>query len=164
MLKWNESYGQWTVEKMIKRKRLFRRLPGDIGKDREADARAMAVSILAEFRLAVQESGGEPGYIYAVSNPAFPGLLKIGMTRGAPEQRCRELSMQLPTPCALEFAVAVKKTRAAESAVHRELMSVRVNPKREWFKVDVQFAAKIMARIAIEQTRQNDRSVYRRCY
>jgi hypothetical protein len=142
MLRWNERYQQWTVEKERHGERLFRRLSRDIGREQEGEARTMAAAILGEFREA-QEAGG-PGYLYVASHPAFPGMLKIGMTTAAPERRCQQLSGQLPSPCRLEFAVTVPQVRRAESAVHRRLASSRVDVRREWFRVDL-----IQARAAI---------------
>jgi hypothetical protein len=75
MLRWNERYQQWTVEKERHGERLFRRLSRDIGREQEGEARTMAAAILGEFREA-QEAGG-PGYLYVASHPAFPGMLKI---------------------------------------------------------------------------------------
>src|SRR5688572_22384951 len=111
MLRWNERYGQWTVEKEKRGQRLFRRLPGAIGREQEGEARVLAGAILGEFE-GLLEAGG-PGYVYIASHPAFPNMLKVGMTAGTPEQRCQQLSGQLPSPCKLEFAVTVQRTKDA---------------------------------------------------
>lgn len=38
------------------------------------------------------------GYVYILSNPSMPGLLKIGMTRFDPTRRVQELSSATGVP------------------------------------------------------------------
>lgn len=151
MIRWNESYGQWVVEKELRGKRLFRRIPGSVGRDMEAEARELAAKILEEFRSASLEDQGPPGYLYALEAECLPGMLKIGMTTKTPEGRCKELAIMLPTGCALVHAVTVRRVRSAESEAHQALADRRVNPRREWFRVDRKTAIATLNRISEAQ-------------
>ena len=80
------------------------------------------------------------GYVYLVSNPSFPGLLKIGMTSKHPDIRIKGLyNTSVPTPFVLERVYHVNKTSAygLENRIHQHLAKHRVNPKREFFRIGV---------------------------
>ena len=51
---------------------------------------------------------GEFGYVYILTNPSMPGLVKVGKTTTTPNQRMSELhSTGVPTPFELEFSISV---------------------------------------------------------
>jgi hypothetical protein len=84
------------------------------------------------------------GYIYCLSNPCMPGLYKVGMTKSknrTPDTRAKELSRHTstPLPFKVEFAKLVKNPEFVEKLIHNKLsvMSYRINPNREFFKVDI---------------------------
>jgi hypothetical protein len=75
-------------------------------------------------------------YVYILSNPSMPGLVKVGKTTTAPSQRMRELhSTGVPTPFETELTVEVANCDASERAAHRPLDAHRVSANREFFKV-----------------------------
>jgi len=82
------------------------------------------------------------GYIYCFSNPAMPGLLKIGYTERPVEQRLEEANLPNtwgpPMPYIVEFAKLVRDPNTKEQIIHKLLHDKRVNPKREFFSVTVQ--------------------------
>jgi hypothetical protein len=80
------------------------------------------------------------GYVYCMSNPAMPGLLKIGYTERTIDERLQEanLSTWVPQPFLLEFAKFVKQPNAKEQIIHRILAAERVNPRREFFRASVE--------------------------
>src|SRR5271168_5325297 len=81
------------------------------------------------------------GYVYILSNPSMPGLVKIGKTTTAPSQRMQELhSTGVPTPFELEFAVEVADCHASERAAHGALNQHRVSVNREFFEVSARQA------------------------
>ena len=77
------------------------------------------------------------GYVYCMSNPAIPGLLKIGYTERPMEERLQEAngSTWVPADFSIVFARHVNEPNAKEQIVHRILKEKRYNPKREFFRV-----------------------------
>lgn len=87
------------------------------------------------------------GYIYVLSNPAMPDLLKIGFTRGAVESRARDLSRTTGIPQAFEVEswYLTQDPSMVEKKVHQALADHRVNDGREFFRVTVEIADKVVA-------------------
>ena len=83
----------------------------------------------------------EEGYIYCFYNPAMPDLFKIGEihTEGkTPLDRANELSnTSVPFPFEVKLAKKVINPRHKENILHKllEQYTIRVNKKREFFKV-----------------------------
>lgn len=78
------------------------------------------------------------GYIYCFSNPSMPGILKVGMTTRAPEERAKELfTTGVALPFKIEFAKRVKNPKNKEASLHRilERREGRVDSHREFFRV-----------------------------
>jgi hypothetical protein len=78
------------------------------------------------------------GWIYCLSNPCMPGILKVGMTERTPEERIKELyTTGVALPFKVEFAKKVKYPKAKESTLHilLEQYTDRINPRREFFRV-----------------------------
>ena len=77
-----------------------------------------------------------PGFIYFLTNPSMPGLLKIGCSY-APYERCRQLSSGtcLPTPFEVEFVQFLLDMQRIEQTLHRMLDHTRVNNNREFFRI-----------------------------
>lgn len=89
----------------------------------------------------------EPGFLYLMTNPAMPGLVKIGMTTRSPEERAQELaSTGVPMPFHVAAAWPVDDVRSAERDAHEALARYRVNDQREWFRVSVPAAIKALGR------------------
>jgi len=78
------------------------------------------------------------GYLYAMSNPSFPGLLKIGRTTKDPRDRAYELSATgVPTPFKVEFSIKVSNAEAAERIVHSRFAKYREYSNKEFFRVSI---------------------------
>jgi hypothetical protein len=78
------------------------------------------------------------GYVYVVSNPAFPELIKIGMT-GQDDfvKRLKQLyNTSVPFPFGCHYAGKVSDRRKAEAALHAAFEPERRNPNREFFKIE----------------------------
>lgn len=86
--------------------------------------------------------------MYVVSNPAMPGLVKIGMTeREDYGERLAELyGTGVPFPFHCELAYLVDDPRDVEGSLHEEFADARVNPDREFFKVDIEEVRRILKR------------------
>jgi hypothetical protein len=82
------------------------------------------------------------GWVYCISNPSMPGLLKIGMTLRTPQERLKEANSsdtwRSPTNFMIEFAKRVHNPLQKERTLHKllEQYDQRVNPKREFFEVN----------------------------
>ena len=76
--------------------------------------------------------------VYALTNPAMPGLVKLGWTsRSEVASRMRELaSSGVPLPFELVAAVEVEDGQKVERALHAAFAPQRVNPRREFFEIE----------------------------
>lgn len=79
-----------------------------------------------------------PDIIYVLTNEAMPGLVKIGLTTDSVESRISQLSSNtgVPLPFECYFAAEVKDCEKLEKTLHQLFSEARVNPKREFFKID----------------------------
>ena len=78
------------------------------------------------------------GFIYIMSNPAFPNLLKIGKSKKDPTiDRVHELNQTgVPEPFKVEYYAFVENEDYLEKAVHTKLNKQRPNMNREFFEVE----------------------------
>lgn len=81
------------------------------------------------------------GFVYIVSNPAMPGLVKIGYTTRTVNERLAELNHEtgVPSPFVIECYWASGDPVRAESTIHRRLMSHRI-PRKEFFRLPIREA------------------------
>ena len=79
-----------------------------------------------------------PNIIYILTNEAMPGLVKIGLTTDSVEARIGALSSStgVPLPFECYFAAEVANCERLEKTLHQLFSEARLNPKREFFKVD----------------------------
>lgn len=77
------------------------------------------------------------GWVYCLSNPEYPHLVKIGATRAHPLRRVRELSASsgVPKPFSLLYYRDFDDCFAAETEAHRKLAHRRSNQSREFFEI-----------------------------
>lgn len=80
----------------------------------------------------------EEGIVYILTNPAMPGLVKIGKTtRETVNARLYELySTGVPVPFECAFAGKVDNVSKVERAFHQAFGPYRLNPKREFFEIE----------------------------
>lgn len=93
----------------------------------------------------IPETINSKGWIYILSNPCMPGLLKIGMTTTSPHIRAKELSSAtgVPEKFVVEGAYFSDDPRGDESAIHAALSTHRINDSREFFKCSLAVADEI---------------------
>lgn len=87
------------------------------------------------------------GYIYLMSNEAMPGLLKVGFTAGLVEDRREEVgaSTGVPIPFKIERTFPVyEDIYKVERDIHDSLSHCRVNKKREFFRISVEKASRVI--------------------
>jgi hypothetical protein len=77
------------------------------------------------------------GYMYILSNPAMPGLLKIGFTHRDVSERVGELTAAtgVPKPFEIEYYCLTSDLEQIENTVHRHFAPKRV-PGKEFFSVE----------------------------
>lgn len=91
------------------------------------------------------------GWVYAARNPKFvDSVLKIGQTKVSPLDRVNQLSSATEhyKPFELVYFIHAADRIEAEKMIHDLLQEHRVNPRKEFFKVNVLKAARIMEQVA----------------
>lgn len=100
------------------------------------------------------------GYIYILSNPAMPGLLKIGRTDRDTPQRAKELSSStgVPIDFKIEHTFEVFDSAKSERDIHAflEKLGFRVNKNREFFEIDLNYAIEIVRKITQSNVLNDD--------
>ena len=93
-------------------------------------------------------------FVYVLTNSAMPGLVKIGRTDGDDvSTRASQLySTGVPFPFDLQFVCKVGNADEVESALHQAFGPSRVNPKREFFKIEPIQAIAILKLLHTEDT------------
>ncbi|RIJ00925.1 GIY-YIG nuclease family protein [Achromobacter sp. K91] len=84
--------------------------------------------------------------VYVLSNPAMPGLVKIGYT-AAPDANARIGQLYttgVPVPFKLEYACRTANPEQVERALHEAFGPNRLNPKREFFQIGANQAIAIL--------------------
>ena len=96
----------------------------------------------ADYRLANTKSG----WLYVISSPSLPNMIKIGCTRQAvPMQRIYALSSSsLPFPFKAHCFVFSDDCFELESAMHKYFDAQRVNKDREFFAITPQQAIDVL--------------------
>lgn len=76
--------------------------------------------------------------VYVLTNEAMPGIVKIGLTDGSVETRIAGLSSTtaIPLPFECYYAAEVDDMARVERLLHQLFAEHRINPKREFFRID----------------------------
>ena len=90
--------------------------------------------------------------VYLLTNPAMPDLVKIGRTEDL-ERRIKELSRGtgVPLPFECYFACEVERSEYVEKKIHEGFADHRINPKKEFFRVDPQRMKSILELVSIRE-------------
>ncbi|WP_321842683.1 GIY-YIG nuclease family protein [Paraburkholderia bannensis] len=94
--------------------------------------------------------------VYVLTNPAMPGLVKIGFT-GQEDANTRIGQLYttgVPVPFKLEFACRVQNAEEVEKALHVAFAPSRINPRREFFQIEPEQAVAILRLPHMEETTQ----------
>ena len=80
------------------------------------------------------------GYVYVISNPAWPEWVKVGMAIDA-NDRCSSYQTSSPLrDYILHCAISSEDRRKDESTAHKLLDGISSDRRGEWFKVSVEKA------------------------
>ena len=93
--------------------------------------------------------GGADQWVYILSNPALPNMLKIGYTKNEPEIRAKQISAAtgVALPYKVEWAFQCFNGEQLEHEVHAELATYRVNQNREFFDIPLAEAQEAIEKI-----------------
>ena len=88
-------------------------------------------------------------WVYVLSNPSMPGMVKIGYTNGDPEGRVKEINRAtgIPTDFIVEYAIPCVNGYEVEQLVHEALDNVRVNNRKEFFNINIEEAKHLLDEI-----------------
>lgn len=92
------------------------------------------------------------GYVYVLSNDLMPGIFKIGRSKNGGHSRAAAMysgATGVPIPFALEFEIYTTDAVSDELEVHRRLQPFRVDPKREFFRLDQTVAISCVAAVCL---------------
>jgi len=84
--------------------------------------------------------------VYVLTNSAMPGLVKIGYTtQDDANSRIGQLyTTGVPVPFELHYACKVQNAEEVEKALHIAFSPQRINPRREFFKIEPEQAIAIL--------------------
>lgn len=104
---------------------------------------------LARKRTTLDISSEGTEFVYVLSNPSLPGLLKIGYTSKDPNTRVKEISKStgIPVPFRIEFLKRCVNGEQLEKAVHKYLQEYRVNNRKEFFEVKLKTVKEVIESI-----------------
>lgn len=99
--------------------------------------------------IAYREAHSKAGWLYVISSPSLPGLVKLGCTRRLnPALRVRELSSSsLPEPYHAHCFVFSDDCFELENNIHKYFDKERVNPDREFFRLEPKEAIDVLKEI-----------------
>lgn len=88
------------------------------------------------------DQGDGDQWVYVLSNPTQPGLLKIGYTKKPPEERAKQISSAtgVALPYKVEWAYQCFNGEMVEREVHHKLKAQRVNNSKEFFQISLEEA------------------------
>ena len=91
--------------------------------------------------------------VYVLTNPAMPGLVKIGKTAQKDiADRMRQLyTTGVPLPFECEYACKVDDCAKVESAFHLAFGNTRINSSREFFKIEPERVIAILKLISVAE-------------
>tara|TARA_B100002019_G_scaffold237558_1_gene212412 strand:- start:73 stop:669 length:597 start_codon:yes stop_codon:yes gene_type:complete len=104
----------------------------------------------AAFQSTYKLDSIKEGYVYAITNPAWPEWVKIGMAIDA-NDRCNGYQTSSPfRDYKIEHVVVTNNRRAAEAEAHKAATKMAKETRGEWFKLDIELAKTILNNITTE--------------
>ena len=99
--------------------------------------------------------------VYVLTNPAMPGLVKIGRTTlEEVDGRMKQLfSTGVPVPFDCAFACRVPNSLEVEKALHPAFGNVRIHTNREFFRIEPDRVISILKLLHVEDATQEVESV-----
>ena len=100
--------------------------------------RKRQLELILRGRKKEKEKNDNFGYIYVLSNKAYPNIYKIGSTYNNVDARAEELTgTGHLMPFKVESQIKIKSAEYYEKKIHSILSSYRVKQNREFFELDL---------------------------
>ena len=95
------------------------------------------------------DQGEGDQWVYVLSNPTMPNLLKIGYTKNLPEERAKQISAAtgVALPYKVEWAYKCFNGETIEREVHHKLKPKRANNSKEFFWINLEEAKEVITLI-----------------
>jgi len=104
----------------------------------KTDKELRKIELIQRARKKSKEKFENVGYVYVLSNKAYPKIYKIGSTYSLPEERAEELTgTGHLMPFKVESQIKIKSAEYYEKKIHSILSSYRVKQNREFFELDL---------------------------
>ncbi|MEH2169992.1 MAG: GIY-YIG nuclease family protein [Nostoc sp.] len=85
------------------------------------------------------------GFVYVLVNPSFPDQVKIGRTEKTSELRAKQLQTTgVPTPFIVVYEELVSDCEVVENILHSRFAVYRTSQDREFFRVPVREAIRVL--------------------
>ena len=133
----NENYGNTDVEHA----KYFTITPSEKGDGWEN------VTYYTDKKYGLYADKGEGDqWVYVLSNPTMPSLVKIGYTKKHPKERAKQISAAtgVALPYKVEWAYKCFNGETIEREVHHKLKSKRANNSKEFFWIDLEEAKEVI--------------------
>ena len=88
--------------------------------------------------------------VYVLTNPSIPDMVKIGMTTDLTTRMRSLYNSSVPVPFECYFACTVDDMSFVEKQLHDGFDDFRVNPKREFFRIDPERIVSILKMVMID--------------
>lgn len=103
------------------------------------------------------------GWIYIASNPTYHKKLKIGKTKNHPAVRVYGMSKRTEVleDFKTEWSIKVPDINFSESLAHHVLKTYRINPKKEFFEVELDLAIEKIEKAICEYFKIENPEIYK---
>lgn len=88
--------------------------------------------------------------VYVLTNPSIPDMVKIGITTDLTTRMRSLYNSSIPVPFECYFACTVNDMNFVEKQLHDGFDDFRVNPKREFFRIDPERVVSILKMVMID--------------
>jgi hypothetical protein len=95
------------------------------------------------------------GTVYILSNPAMPGIVKIGITKNLPDRLDSLFNSSVPYKFDCIYACEVEEYQKVETAIHKICDSSRINKKREFFDIDPELVIPTLELLSTKDVTEN---------
>jgi hypothetical protein len=91
-------------------------------------------------------------WVYVLSNPSMPDIVKIGYTKLDPQERSNQIGRGtgIPQEFYVEWAYKCFNGEEIEREVHKYLKKQRVNTNKEFFRVSVGEAKRVIMLVGVK--------------